>query len=543
VDNDNVKWFAAGTKLVSFDGKVWRTYSSQDGLPADGMIGGMVVDHNGIFWLINGGMLISFNGIKFTQYKTDGFYIASLAIDKDNSVWIGTMKGLARFDGSTFSYISATQMTSGPSAFRNLIIDEDGNKWCTTWFAYTGIRELVRYDGSSWKVYTVDDRLISNDLMAAGVDPENRKWFGTLNWGISCFDGEKWTRMTLEKPYVNANPILFDHGGVMWLGLGTFGAMSVCGDERVLYKVGETFTDGVISIAVGKDNKKWFSTGSGLTSFDGNEWRSYTLRDSLSIPYHFSAIAVDQDNVVWAGSPFNLGLPGLFRFDGKVWESVLPKEGLPNININSIIVDKENVKWFLIDNGVSSFDGVIWRYYSEKEFFSGNEVLALAADLNNVKWFATDKGIMGFDGSTWKTYLPEKDLPIDRVNIILVDRENVKWFMKSYFGIISFDDRTETFVEESKLPLSFSLNNYPNPFNPSTTIEYVIPHDSEICMTIYSVTGQKIRTLFSGKAPAGKQVRRWDGKNDRGDPVSSGVYLVEIRAGRMRAVHTMMLLR
>ncbi len=71
--------------------------------------------------------------------------------------------------------------------------------------------------------------------------------------------------------------------------------------------------------------------------------------------------------------------------------------------------------------------------------------------------------------------------------------------------------------------------NYPNPFNPATTIEYDLSHSSEVQLTIYNALGQKIRTLVQSRQPAGHYRIQWDGCDDAGNPVASGMYVDKLK--------------
>jgi len=96
----------------------------------------------------------------------------------------------------------------------------------------------------------------------------------------------------------------------------------------------------------------------------------------------------------------------------------------------------------------------------------------------------------------------------------------------------------------SGLPDRFALEpNYPNPFNPSTTIRYAIGEPGQVSLRIYSITGQLLRELVAGQQRAGRYVTTWDGRDAGGSPVASGVYLYELRAGRSRDVDKMLVLR
>ncbi len=73
--------------------------------------------------------------------------------------------------------------------------------------------------------------------------------------------------------------------------------------------------------------------------------------------------------------------------------------------------------------------------------------------------------------------------------------------------------------------------NYPNPFNPSTVISYQLAVSSEVTLKIYNLLGQEVRTLVSGRQNAGVHSVTWDGRNEGGESVASGIYLYRLVAG------------
>jgi hypothetical protein len=87
------------------------------------------------------------------------------------------------------------------------------------------------------------------------------------------------------------------------------------------------------------------------------------------------------------------------------------------------------------------------------------------------------------------------------------------------------------------------LQNYPNPFNPMTTIDYTIASACPVEVAIFNVEGQKIRTLLSEVKVAGAHRTIWDGRNDKGASVASGIYFYRLRAGSYSSVKKMLLLR
>ena len=101
-------------------------------------------------------------------------------------------------------------------------------------------------------------------------------------------------------------------------------------------------------------------------------------------------------------------------------------------------------------------------------------------------------------------------------------------------------------LELQSTPREFALHqNFPNPFNPDTTIKYDLAESADITLQIYNVLGQVVRTLVASEAQnAGRYQIRWNGMDDRGVPVSSGIYFYQISAdGKFSDVRKLMLLK
>jgi len=93
-----------------------------------------------------------------------------------------------------------------------------------------------------------------------------------------------------------------------------------------------------------------------------------------------------------------------------------------------------------------------------------------------------------------------------------------------------------------RAPFAFS-QNAPNPFNPSTTIKFTVPYDSEVDLIVYDVAGRRVKTLVKGHMRADFYRVTWDGTNDNGSSVASGVYFYRLRAGKDVMSKKMVLLR
>lgn len=124
--------------------------------------------------------------------------------------------------------------------------------------------------------------------------------------------------------------------------------------------------------------------------------------------------------------------------------------------------------------------------------------------------------------------------PQDKVSIAVCINQNPSNpynIILALFNTIVNSQATSVVDRTVSLPRAFQLRqNYPNPFNPATAIDYYLTKDSSVTLRIYNIQGRVVRTLVDAKQSPGEKTVRWDGKNDSGKVVSSGVYLYNLQA-------------
>ncbi len=104
------------------------------------------------------------------------------------------------------------------------------------------------------------------------------------------------------------------------------------------------------------------------------------------------------------------------------------------------------------------------------------------------------------------------------------------------------DDMIRQILED--IPNEFSLSqNYPNPFNPTTKIDFALPRSADVSITIYNLMGQKVNVLMNSNLEYGYHTVIWNGLDQFGRPVSSGVYFSELRTRSFRQTKKMLLLK
>lgn len=98
-------------------------------------------------------------------------------------------------------------------------------------------------------------------------------------------------------------------------------------------------------------------------------------------------------------------------------------------------------------------------------------------------------------------------------------------------------DTSATSVQEPIIPTeSFLLRNYPNPFNPSTTIEYDLPEQADVSLIVYDIAGREVQTLVSATQSAASYDVSWNGSDQDGMQVAGGMYFARLQAGEQSSV-------
>ena len=125
------------------------------------------------------------------------------------------------------------------------------------------------------------------------------------------------------------------------------------------------------------------------------------------------------------------------------------------------------------------------------------------------------------------------DLNGDGAAELVVLGQNVEGGPGGAFVFINQGSPPTAVAVESATPSDFVLGaNYPNPFNPATTIPLSVPNGAEaVDVAIYNFLGQLVRQVWSGPLAAGEHRLTWDGRDGQGQPVASGAYLYQLRMG------------
>ena len=404
------------------------------------------------------------------------------------------------------------------------------------------------YAQENWQQYTKENgTLPNNEIRAIAEDANGVKWFGTYGGGVVRVNGDQWSVFD-EKDglaYNKARALAIDKDGVLWVG--TSRGLSLY--DGLMWTTYTTENSGlqnhcVISIAVDQNNVKWFGTyGGGLVKYDGEEWTVLTTKDGLP-DNKINAIAFDNDGNVWVGTD-----KGTARFNGVTWTVYnTQNSGISHDLVFAIKADADDTIWFGTRRGVSSYDNGTWTVYSAKTRYNILDtrcIYAIDIDSEGMLWFGASVGMWSYDGENWTSYTRhESDLEKEvYIRALHTDQDGNKW-IGTRDALTAVNTISQPINKKSSLPTQMKIvGNYPNPFNPDTTIEFTIPDAGHVSIDVYNITGQKIRNLVSGHMEAGAHSLVWDGRTDAGVLSASGVYVFRLEQGDSVLSHRMMMTR
>jgi hypothetical protein len=311
---------------------------------------------------------------------------------------------------------------------------------------------VALFDGRTWRAYTTLDGLAGGMVAAMTIDRAGNRWFATDN-GVSRYDGESWTtHLDAGLGAYGAQAVFEDRAGNVWAatpgaGVARYDRASWT-SVTVASTSGGLASDVVTAVLQDSTGSLWFATPSGASRFDGSLWRTFTPGDGLP-GSNVTALARDSSGGVWVGTT-----AGLSRYDGATWTSYTTGNGLPANRIRALFVDVTGRVWCGTTAGVAVFFGGVWTRYSTTDGLAGANVYAIFQDHASAMWFGTSTGLSRFDGTTWHTYRSQDGLAADWVLSITATPDNVLWIGTAGGGVSRFDDGVlwKTYTTQDGLP-------------------------------------------------------------------------------------------
>ncbi len=399
---------------------------------------------------------------------------------------------LAGFAASGHAQWSKTNWTAASSYFD--FYSNQNNVIARTWDTQNAGRTFVTSDnGANWTLVAADSSkdilsmIVLSDTMLAGT------WDGLISTTV---------------------------GSTSWTGLtpaGIAADAAICAISRI----NTTLYAG----AVGTVYK---------SSDSGSSWTE--VKTGIPANAHITSFAEIGD-AVFASSD-NSGVY-VTTDAGASWSAI--NTGLTDRNIAQLVTMGDRLFAITLKGGtfVSSNNGTSWTgitladinclVVADGKLFAGTDTAGMYMSSDN--------------GTTWETITITGLAAGTRIWSMVVTGTSLMAGTSDGVWIAPLSSLI-TCVQENNIPEMYVLErNYPNPFNPATTIGFTIPVSEKVSLTIYNAIGQKIRTLVDAPMSSGMHQVVWDGLTDTGMHVSSGVFLYELRAGTFRDAKKLLLMK
>ncbi|MGE5352777.1 MAG: two-component regulator propeller domain-containing protein [Acidobacteriota bacterium] len=383
VDSSGNLW--AGTLhrgIARLSGTEWKVFNTSSGLP-DSSIICLKTDSKRNVWAgtLSGG-LSYFDGIKWNNANSSNSglnsnHIKRVAVDSSNALWIVTdEQALFSFDGN--KWVRYTKDNSGiPGKYVNeAAVDTKGRKWFLVsnlpfrWrsgfsdVAYSA--SAVLYDGKLWKIFDSSNTNPSiKKFFAIAFDSSGNAWFAIEN-GLAKYDGTNWSVFLAEDMvppmgfFYPIRCIAVKANGTVYLG-NESNIFRFDGKKWFEFYRGYKGVAGVNEMQIDHKEMLWTAMGmqyggrirGNLIKFNWYKGTAYSISGYWS---WFWSVAVEKTNIVWSGTRWE----GLYRIDGES-DTVhtvynISNSSLPDNDIRSIAIDRNNLKWIgTASAGISLF--------------------------------------------------------------------------------------------------------------------------------------------------------------------------------------------
>ncbi len=580
-----------GEGLSIFDGDSWQS-SHDSSFPAP-PLRNIEIASDGTVWGQTYFLIAAFSDSVWTEYPRPGEseFIRGLAVDNDNAPWIRTDSGLYRLVGDTFETISSPETiamenvlelikseslgiilaTKDGGLYRYIdgsfetLADGNGGEWLTAVsagqdseiFGGTAEGSLAVFENGGWQLYTLDESLTLNEAHCVAVDRNNTVW-STDSEGICRYDGSECVRVWKEDDIpitmggeYNRTKFIFDTDNTMWLSNNRRELITQSGGN---WSLPDAFSGGGIGIGIpGFEGGIYYSDHNDaahhLKHYCDGTVSNIPLPDGIMIGNEFAGIMNSgPDGALWCAVPRSK----LFRYKNDEWTHFTSATiSCEYSTMSGIQYSADGTVWIAISDNHGSDEHKVFSSRLMKlepgdedltEVYSYDKGITLhCIDSNGKLWFSVWDyeeywqvyfGIASYDGE-FKTFTDLDGLPSLEVRNIAAAPDGSLWIACNNGVCRMANQSTVVESNETTAPAPYIIvKAYPNPFNPSTTIQYSVSARQHTTVEIFSISGQHIRTLVDETLNPGNHTKIWDGKDDNGHPVSSGLYLARTVSGQ-----------
>ena len=472
-----------------------------------------------------------FDGSAWLNYGTwrPGEFTLSVDADDQGNVWVCGIEGAARRDAVTgiWQRYRITNTSQIDYFVNDLSIDYQGNTWFTG-NAGTGVGGFQKFDGERWTGFNDYTYGLgypfpyqADNTQAIYRRPSNGDVvFNPTFHGIHAWDGTNF--FPLEDSFSVSKGFVEDSQGRLWS----------LGDADLRY-YNENIPDWIYVPLGGWGTKIlrdpslpgtiWAATDYQILRTDVNTSFLRSITDFPGSAASFTGLAVDNNEIAWIGTWTQFTSTGstLIRLDANTGSYTMFEHDLgwpfPGEHVRPLAVTPDGRLWLQYDSEYPSNDaGICW--------YDGVSVFSFPAPPG---------GIPQWGG------LPNSSINDFEVREIPGGYELWMSCLGRGIAVLTVDLGITNLDVVKQIPKNFMLSqNFPNPFNPTTTISFAIPSSAFTSLKVYDILGNEVATLVNEEKPAGDYEITFNAST-----LTSGVYLYRLSAGNFTEIKKMILMK
>lgn len=500
---------ASATGVADFNGAAWENITGNlAGLGFRQVYATRMEGNERLYAVTNNELYLSISRGVWQRVGNAVAGQTAVIADVSGTLWLATSgAGLFEYEPASTNWLAHEPDGPATNSISSIALDQEGNVWCTSTTA-----GFMVYDGQRWRRFSpADNPLIFNDCRHVDVLQNGERWISTWGRGIIVAKGDldnlQFSRFDASNGLAGI-PINPDFAAVAYFKQDAAGNVWICNYDA--------------------------SNSNSLACYTAEgAWR-YFSSSFQQISPALITLEIEKTTTadrIWVGSNENLGNAGVSVVDyngtldvssDDLFAGTLKLEdGLRSTDIRSLAQDRDGFMW--IGTGLGLY---YWFASSVQERFGviNESINVIEVDPSNNKWIGTANGISvlsGDDNFTFQSITIENSPLVSTViNDFAFNPDNGEVWIATTNGI----SRLRTPFTAPKPDLT-TLSGYPNPFRISEQGgRFVITNLAErAAVKIFTIEGALIKTFTLEQVP-GAQVS-WDGRDDKGELVPSGVYL------------------
>ncbi|MFZ1082743.1 MAG: two-component regulator propeller domain-containing protein [Candidatus Kryptoniota bacterium] len=458
----------------------------------------------------NGLFKLDLNNLLTTAYN-GGVSLNEAATYSDSLIFVATANGLLSIGATTRQILPPGPATN---TVNDLSVDQSGNLWCATSSNDVGVAFMnMNHDDGTWRNYSVaqDTILPCNNFFKISAVCGNRVVGGT--WGGP-----------IVKNGYQGGMALVSNDSIIKIFNGSNSPLVGVPENPLYILVGGAACDASGNIWV---VNSYAYNGNILAEYSPQNSTWQTVNDSYSPPAKFISIAIDAYGVVWTGDEYGDAqgtFHGLFYYNpaNKEGAPLTMNDGLLSNQINALRLDGENQLWVGTSAGLDVLYDPSNPYISSIYSMLSQDVTGIDYDALNDIWVSTATGVyvLSTDGNTrlFQYDMTNSPLPSNSVNSVACDRIHGVVYFATPYGI------TQLKMGAVQPQDNFSkLKIFPNPAKlPLTQKIQIVGLVASSSIKIFSISGRLVKDFQA----QGGDVAYWDGTDDSGKLVPSGVYII-----------------